>query len=285
MFALPLLAFAAGAASAAPQGASPFAIQNLGFETTVAAIVPAGSSSDPQSNANDRLMARDRGEWLPSGWSRQPATHSGTRNDAIRYRSRASRSRGPVVESPVQFHLGFFDADGGGSGSFVGGIRGGPQIDRHIQIGGGVDWVHRSEDATVVAGDPYTQGGNTITPTRVLSRASSNLFPFQLFMQVSGDQDMPVIPFGGISGGYQLLLLSADDFATQSSYDATFGGWGWQAWAGAGIPLSGQSRLTGEVFLNQSNPERDVADLNGFEYRERVDADGVGMRFGIQWGF
>ena len=274
-----LLALTASVATAAPQGASPFAIQNSGFETAVSAIVPAGSPSDPG------LRSNDRNDWLPSGWSRPPADRSGTRNDAIRYRSRGSRSRGAVHESPFQFHLGFFDADGGGSGSFVAGLRGGPQVSPNVQIGGGIDWVHRSQDETVVAGDPYTQGGTLITPTRVLSRASTDLVPFQLFLQVSGDPDMSVIPFGGISGGYQVLFLSADDFATQASYDATFGGWGWQAWAGAGIPLSGQSRLTGEVFVNQSDPEREVTDLNGFAYRERVNADGVGMRFGLQWGF
>lgn len=274
-------AFAALAAGSVHAGgtaaASPFAIQNLGFETTVAAIVPAGGPSDP---ATRYRVTR------ASEWARHPSSTSGARNDAIRYRNRGSRGYGgSVVESPAQFHLGFFDYDGSGGESFVAGLRGGPLVDPHIQIGGSFDWIHRSDDQTTVAGDPYTQGGTVITPTRVLSRTSANLFPFQLFLQVSGDENMPVIPFGGLSGGYQLLFLSADDFATQTSFDATFGGWGWQAWGGVGIPLSGQSRLTGEVFLNQSSPEREVTDLNGFEYQERVDADGVGMRFGLQWGF
>jgi len=277
-----LLALGAGVAHADPQAGpdvSPFAIQNLGFETTALAIVPAGSPSDPNAYSVSPPHAAN------AAWVVRPARPAGTRNDAIRYRPRGSRSRSSVVESPAQLHLGFFDFDGAGSGSFVAGLRGGPQVDPHIQIGGAFDWVHRSDDQTVVAGDPYTQGGNVITPTRVLARTSTNLLPFQLFLQVSGDQDMPVIPFGGISGGYQLLFLSADDFATQTSFDATFGGWGWQAWGGLGIPLSGQSRLTGEVFLNQSNPEREVTDIDGTEFRERVDADGVGMRFGLQWGF
>ncbi len=271
-----LLALGAGAAPAASPAVSPFAIQKLGFETTVAAIVPAGSVSDPG-------FARSPEPAAPH-WARGAAP-AGTRYEAIRHRARSSRSRRSVVESPAQFHLGFFDPDGAGNNSFVAGLRGGPQVDPHIQIGGAFDWVHRSEDQTVVAGDPYTQGNTVITPTRVLARASTNLFPFQLFMQVSGDPDMPVIPFGGISGGYQLLFLSADDFSTQTSYDATFGGWGWQAWVGAGIPLSGQSRLTGELFVNQGDPEREVTDTNGFQYRERVNVDGAGMRFGLQWGF
>jgi hypothetical protein len=138
----------------------------------------------------------------------------------------------------------------------------------------------------VVAGDPFEEGGTTVTPTRVLSRASVNVLPMQLFMQINGEPDMPVVPYGGISGGYQLLFISADDFDTGESFDATFGGWGWQAWLGAGIPLSGQARLNGEVFVNQSKPEREVEDeLTGVTFRERVDADGVGMRVGLQFGF
>lgn len=266
--ALPIIGAGAALASPAPTAAvSPFALQTLDFAPVVAAIVPAGRPADPNSS-----------------WDYQ--RHDGVRNDAIRYRERGYRSRyASPMESPAQLHFGFFDPDGHGGTSFVGGIRGGPMIDPHIQVGGAVDWVYRSEDQTTVAGDPYAQGGTTITPTRVLSRASSNLFPFQLFMQVSGDENMPVIPYGGISGGWQVLFLSADDFATGQSFDATFSGWGWQAWGGAGIPLSGQARLNGEVFVNQSKPERDVDAANGLTFRERVNADGVGMRFGVQWGF
>ena len=259
-----LLALAAGSAYAGPVAsipvASPLAISTLEFSPSVATIIRSGQPSEP-----------------------------GTRLDAIRYRrygySRPSRSSS-YMGSPVQLHLGFFDPDGGGSNSFVAGIRGGPLVDPHVQIGGAVDWVHRSEDETVVAGDPFMQGNTVITPTRVLSRASSNLFPFQMFLQVNGDDGMSVIPYGGIAGGYQVMFLSADDFSTGQSFDATFAGWGWQAWLGAALPLSGQSRLTGEFYVNQSDPEREVEDAaTGTTFRERVNADGVGMRLGLQWGF
>ena len=105
-------------------------------------------------------------------------------------------------------------------------------------------------------------------------------------MQVQGDENQSVIPYGGIAGGWEVLFLSADDFITGDSFDATFTGWGWQAWLGAGIPLSGQARLTGELFVNQSQPEREVTDpTTGQDFLEIVDMDGVGMRFGLAWGF
>jgi hypothetical protein len=214
---------------------------------------------------------------------------SGARFDAVRYQPRSHRggfdSGRAAGESPTQIHIGFFEPDGNGATSFAFGIRGGPQVDEHVQIGVGADWYHKSESQRVVVGDPYVVNGNIVRPTRVLSRASSDLIPLELFMQLSGSQDMQVIPYGGIAGGYQYLLLSATDYQTRNDFNATYGGWGWQAWGGAALPLSGRSRLFGEVFVNQGDVERDVTDSAGNDYREGVSADGVGMRFGVSWGF
>ena len=83
-----------------------------------------------------------------------------------------------------------------------------------------------------------------------------------------------------------MLFLSATDYQTGADFEATFGGWGWQAWGGAALPLSGRSRMFGEAFLNSGDVERDVFDpASGVTYREIVDADGLGMRFGLTWGF
>jgi hypothetical protein len=213
------------------------------------------------------------------------ALPAGTRYDAVRYRPRPSGGRSYVTESPTQLHIGFFEPNGHGSTSFAFGFRGGPSIDDRIQLGLAADWYHNSESQRVVAGDPYQVGNNLVTPERVLARASSNLFPILLFMQVSAGNELQVIPYFGAAGGYEVLLLSATDYNTSQNFDATYGGWGWQVWGGVALPLSGRSRLNGEVFVNQGDVERDVTDALGNTYRERVDADGVGMRFGLSWGF
>jgi hypothetical protein len=270
---LALAAVTAGAAAADPLSTpapslsldtAPLALESAPPAPTLLALVPVAGPGGPTGFE----VSADR-----------------TRYDAIRYRPRYYGSRYRSLGSPVQFHLGFFDLNNGGGGSFVAGLRGGPLVDPHVQLGGMVDWVHRTEDRTTIGGTPYVQGSTTITPERVLSRATTNLFPMNLFLQVSGDENMPVIPYGGISGGYEVVLISADDFTTGASFDGTFGGWGWQAWLGAGLPLSGQTRLTGEIFVNQSEPEREVKDASGITFRERVNQDGVGMRFGLAWGF
>src|SRR5262249_1569650 len=97
--------------------------------------------------------------------------------------------------------------------------------------------------------------------------------------------DLPVVPYFGIGGGYEVLFLNAKDFQTGEKFDGTFGGWGWEAWGGAALPLSGNTRLAAEVFTNTASVERDVDDPSGATFHEVVDLDGVGMRFGVNWGF
>jgi len=208
------------------------------------------------------------------------------RYDAVRYRPRyRGESGGSVHSAPAQLHVGFFDPEGSGSTSFAIGFRGGPAIDEHIQIGVGADWYHKSESRRVVEGTTF-QGGQPVTVTRVLARASSNLLPFQGYVQVSGGENLSVIPYFGVAGEYQVLLLAATDYQTGADYDATFGGWGWQVWGGAALPLSGRSRMFGEVFVNNGDVERDVDDpASGATFRESVNSNGVGMRFGLSWGF
>jgi hypothetical protein len=110
--------------------------------------------------------------------------------------------------------------------------------------------------------------------------------PIQAFLQLNLGDGHSLVPYAGIAGGYQVLFLSATDFETGSEYDATFGGWGWQAWGGAALPLSSRARMFGEAFYNWAEVGRDVDDpAASVTYRELVDANGVGMRFGLSWGF
>jgi hypothetical protein len=255
-----------------------------GFEKSGAPLDPFAAGFVPKGDTPSSVSSSDEQYAEPA-----PVAPFRTRYEASRYRPRRShgspyRSSSPY-SSPAQIQLGFFDPEGDGGSSFVLGARGGPLVDPHIQIGGGVDWHHKSDKTRTVSGDPYQQGGTTVFPERVLSRASADLLPFYLFMQVGGDDSAPVVPYGGASIGYQVLFLSADDYQTGENYEATFGGFMWEGWAGAAIPLSGQSRAFGEVFVHQGDAEREVDDIFGTTYRERVTLDGVGARFGLSWGF
>lgn len=222
-----------------------------------------------------------------------PARSRGTTFESVRYRPRGRRGssydsgrRSSAYGSPFQIHAGFFEiGEEPAPTSFVVGMRGGPNVDPHVQIAFGLDWMHNSERSRTVTGEPYQQGGVIIVPERELSRASSDLIPITANLQVNLASGGAVIPYVGFGGGWQVLFLSAEDFATGADYDATFGGWTWQLYGGAQLPLSGQARLVGEVFFHQGEAEREVDDLAGFTYREIVDLDGAGMRFGLSWGF
>jgi hypothetical protein len=216
----------------------------------------------------------------------QPAP---TRYEAVRYRPRSRYRRsgpGPGLGTLSQIHIGFFDPEGDVDNGFVGGLRGGPLLDPHVQVGVGVDWVHRSDNQSTLVGTTAGPGGTVITTQRELARSSSNLFPLMGFVQFQADENLPFIPYFGAGGGYEVLFLSADDYVTGASFDATYGGWGWQAWGGAAIPLSGRSRLSGEIFLNECEVHRDVDDPSvGGTVREIVKQNGVGVRVGMTWGF
>lgn len=206
----------------------------------------------------------------------------------VGYRPRSYRSPSSVRPTTTQIHVGFFDPNDDFSTGFMGGFRMGPQVDPRVQIGLAVDWWHRSESATMDLGaTPLPQGLGT--KQLILSRASADLMPVLAFVQVSGDENMSIIPYGGFGAGYEWLFLAADDYLNGESFDQTFGGFGWQVWGGAGIPLDGRTRINGELFYNHSEVGSDVdvyiPDVGRATVRDVVQMDGLGMRFGIAWGF
>lgn len=206
----------------------------------------------------------------------------------VGYRPRAYRSRAPVMPTTTQVHAGFFHPTDDFSTGFVGGFRMGPQVDPRVQVGLAVDWWHRSESTTMDLGSYDLRIGRG-SEQLVLSRTSADLVPILAFVQVSGDENMPVIPYGGFGVGYEVLFVSADDYVYGESFQQTFGGFGWQAWGGAGIPLDGRTRINGEVFYNGCEVGSDV-DINHptlglVTVRDVVKMNGLGMRFGVAWGF
>jgi len=206
----------------------------------------------------------------------------------VGYRPRAYRSGASVMPTTTQIHIGFFDPTDDFSTGFVGGFRMGPQVDPRVQVGLAMDWWHKSESTTMDLGSydlPVGSGSERI----VLSKASADLLPILAFVQVSGDENMPVIPYGGFGAGYEVLFVSDDNYRTSESFDQTFGGFGWQVWGGAGIPLDGRTRINGEVFYNAcevgSDVDIDHPTLGLVTVRDVVQMNGLGMRVGISWGF
>jgi hypothetical protein len=185
-----------------------------------------------------------------------------------------------------QIHAGFLDPDGSADAGFLAGFRGGQRIDEVFEIGLGLDWRNKSGRSFETTQETIGPGGETIVVRRDVSSYSSNLFPALLYAQLSAPSHLRLVPYVGAAASWQVLFLQADDFTTGETFDATFDGFGWQLWGGAALPLSGRSRLIGELFMNQADLNRDVFDpVTGQDIRETVSVDGVGARFGMSWGF
>ena len=67
------------------------------------------------------------------------------------------------------------------------------------------------------------------------------------------------------------------------------GGFGWQVWAGAGLPLDDRTRLTAELFFNGcevgSEVDVNIPDYGRATVRDVVKMNGVGMRLGVSVRF
>lgn len=214
---------------------------------------------------------------------------TGRRYESVTYRPRRGRhgdGGGWRWRAVTQLHAGFLDPDGPSDAGFLAGFRGGQQIDDMFQLGLGIDWRTKSGRATQVLQQSTGPGGETIVTRLEVSRYSSNLLPLLAYAQLSGPPSMLLVPYVGVAASWQVLFLEADDFATGQRFDATYDGFGWQLWGGAALPLSGRSKLVGEIFLNQATVGRDVFDpFLGQDIRETISTDGVGARFGMSWGF
>src|SRR5262249_46227222 len=125
-----------------------------------------------------------------------------------RYRGnyrRASSSQGQGVS---QVHAGFFDPDGPQNSRFDLGIRGRPMVDQNLQLGLGVDWIHKGENQSTVTSTTTGPGGVPIQTSQNVARASVNMFPIMGFLQVSAPDDLGIVPYFGGGGGYQVMVIS-----------------------------------------------------------------------------
>ena len=197
-----------------------------------------------------------------------------------------SSSKSSEVRSVSQVNLGYFVPEGGLGTRFDLGVRGGPVIADALQLGVAADWMYRTETINQPISSRTGPGGTPITQSHELARATVNMFPIMAFAQLNVFDFIGLKPYIGGAAGYQVQLLHGEDFTTGQSFDGTFGGWGWQAWAGGSLPLGGSARLTGEAFYNDASLGRDTADpTSGETIHETVDGGGKGLRFGVAWGF
>jgi hypothetical protein len=189
------------------------------------------------------------------------------------------------IRTVTQIYGGRMDPDGSTDGEFLMGIRTGPKLSKHLQLGLMFDWVRDSDYESSFTTSTPGPGGVNITTKYDYSGAYTDLFPLMAFAQVSLNEKRFISPYGGIGGGYEWFNVTAyDRYGTW--YDANFGGWGWQGWAGVALRVTDGVRLSGEAMYNSVELSRNVYDpVNGWTNHETVPMYGVGARFGLAFGF
>ena len=214
--------------------------------------------------------------------------HVGPRNGALRYEPRRTEEYHLQSNRPTtvtQIHGGVFTPEAFPHGGFLLGLREAAALGDHMQIGIHADWRYKQEEqATVLSRDSLPTGG-AAQVKRVLSRVYSHLIPILGYAQLGLGRLLPLSPYIGGGAGYEIYYIDADDFETGGKFEAQYGGFAWQAWGGVELALSSSARLVGEAFINQAELGRDVVDPSGQIYRETLNMNGVGMRFGLNWRY
>ena len=253
----------------------------------IPAALPARADTDSQAPSAFTLPVADYGTESGDAGTLLAYRGSGGSYPYIHYRPRSyGRSRyNSFMPFVTQLHAGFFDPNGSPSSGFLFGMRAGPMVDPHVQLGVSVDWEHKSASFEEQFPSGQVGGVGTVTPTSTTEGTTTDFIPLLGFIQVGGDESMPFIPYVGAGGGYEILSVDHSGAAFDgASIDGTYGGWGWQVWGGAAASLSGQARIFGEGFYNSGDVTQDVDTIDG-PVRLRINRDGFGARFGVSWGF
>ena len=154
------------------------------------------------------------------------------------------------------------------------GMRLGRRLGAHLQGGLLVDWTYERKNL-----EQPINGLPGLQPHLILARADGQLVPMMLFLEVSLTEKRYLVPYGGIAGGYEWLMLGANDYRNGASASATYSNIAWQGWAGVGIRLDPGLRFDVELNYNGGSLERDATDGSGL--REAVRVNGVGARVGL----
>lgn len=197
----------------------------------------------------------------------------------------------PQVQEPkkktniFQLHGGFYDPEGATENDFMGGLR--IAAGEGIQIGLGGDWGYSTRSTTIPTGGVTLPGGGSVPQTLVeLTEVNMQLVPVMGILQIVPQRARGLLPYIGGGGGYEWLFVKGTDINTGGPFEASYGGWGWQAWAGLGISLGGDARINAEYFWNNAIVGRDVYDASlGVVYREEHELRGGGVRAGIGFMF
>lgn len=178
----------------------------------------------------------------------------------------------------LHLHGGVFAPSNANVPSATLGARLGFNVGSHVLMGFSGDWTFHTKSR-----EQSSDSLPGLEPKIVLAKVNAHLIPAMAFIQVKLTDQFPIVPYIGVGAGYEWLILNATDYriTPHPTASRTYANWAWQSYAGLGLALSKSTRLDGELFFNGGTLGRDITDETGTEWRETVNAKGVGARVGI----
>src|SRR5262245_61494765 len=88
---------------------------------------------------------------------------------AVRYQPAQQQQQqqydNPPNDRPIvsQLHGGYFDASSNNTNPFIVGLRAGPMVDKRLQVGIAVDWVHQTKNLANVLSQSQAPGDITVS--------------------------------------------------------------------------------------------------------------------------
>lgn len=256
-----------GAGSA--EGAEPSYVGLAGYEPSALALyrpAMAPGNTVVLASSAQRVYRQDNGNYRPA-IIRKPW-------------SRPKQERG-------WFYLrgGVFDYENVAKDDFVIGFKVAGRMSDFFSMGLSTDLQRREAYDQVRVEEFRDPTGNLVRSSVTTFASSSNLIPLLAIAEV----ELPTAmfhPYVGIGGGYEWMVVEFEDHDSGLYSKNTYGGLGWQAWAGLAVPMAKTAAITGEVYLNRATVSRDVQDaVSGDILKEEIDVDGGGFRAGLRLAF
>jgi hypothetical protein len=180
---------------------------------------------------------------------------------------------------------GFFNTENVPKNDWLAGFKLTGVISKGVEAGISSDYQRRSSSAGERIDEARDPSGNLVRTTVPTADVSSTLVPVMGILELR--VPTPAIqPYIGGGAGYEWLFVSGDDFVNNTHFSDTFGGFGWQGFAGIDLSISEKARLGAEGFYNQSNVTRHLVDpVSGLEVQQEIDVRGGGIRGGLSFAF
>jgi len=266
-------------------------ISALGSAGALLPATAAAQSALAPGGPDLELTAHGAAFCLTGSAKQTPTCNQPTAFELGRSRTRIVRNRhrrSPVPEHVpfVNLKYGTFDPKGSPNGGSFLGLRTGAEFDNRLTLSFNLDAYWRSFTEEITIAQELDRNGNVITTSLTSFATTSTLIPLGVSLGLRLPGSRTLTPFVGVGVAYEILVNNVEDYASGIEDTNVYGGPGWQVFGGLMMPITSDTHLLGELWLNDAEVSRDVDNYSeGLPVRETIDVSGFGARLGIEFHF